>query len=561
MLFSRMFNWIKYKTLPPSVLFLNRLFVERDSKHRRVTSNLGLTFRNSKWSTYARVNVNLSSGTTYLYSVLRVLLIIVLFVFATTCTQLYDPYAVLPQMNVLLWFIFDADIYLKALFSSSILCLLQTIIQSVWWNLLAQLAPVSTNASQLPCLSLPKRLHQQALYSWVSYSGTPLNLTTLFSPVTATSTDSNVLVLYKTLYRAVYSLKKSEVSLIKLESSLSQLEKTGGASALKLVPLGLSTKLTSSSASLAALEYLTVYQKKDQVLSTANEFAHWSLNSVQNEFSNESNYLVAPIGPFYLPGFSSSDFNQIVSTAPELSTLKSSADGQLSLIRWQRWLYRYNILHRSVVTNGHYLTAAKSLLSSGFYSSSLLTRNLWASSVFSSSAPNAKLGELSSSLYGNYRGTPLSDSILASNNMFYNDTTTASLNLYVSSYFWFIQRFYQFNTLAVNVPSLTTNLRSQDNSSCWPADIGNSVALFNIEAVQLISPSYELTNSQLGLQSSVLPAPSASSGFHLSYRAHTLFTKPRIETMQNITRTHASTPIPIYAHTVHIAPSYPIYTH
>jgi hypothetical protein len=49
MLFQRLYNWIKYKTLPSSFLFKNRLFIERDSKHRRVLSNFGLSFRNSKW--------------------------------------------------------------------------------------------------------------------------------------------------------------------------------------------------------------------------------------------------------------------------------------------------------------------------------------------------------------------------------------------------------------------------------------------------------------------------------------------------------------------------------
>ena len=52
-MFKRLYNWLKLKTLPSSILFKNRLFVERDSKHRRIMSNFGLTFRNSKWSEYA----------------------------------------------------------------------------------------------------------------------------------------------------------------------------------------------------------------------------------------------------------------------------------------------------------------------------------------------------------------------------------------------------------------------------------------------------------------------------------------------------------------------------
>jgi len=48
---------VKYKTLPPSVLFKNRLYIERDSKHRRILSNFGLNFRNSKWANYETYNV------------------------------------------------------------------------------------------------------------------------------------------------------------------------------------------------------------------------------------------------------------------------------------------------------------------------------------------------------------------------------------------------------------------------------------------------------------------------------------------------------------------------
>jgi len=52
MLFKHFYTWIKYKTLPPSFLFKNRLFVERDSKKTRILNNVGLTFRNEKWTNW-----------------------------------------------------------------------------------------------------------------------------------------------------------------------------------------------------------------------------------------------------------------------------------------------------------------------------------------------------------------------------------------------------------------------------------------------------------------------------------------------------------------------------
>lgn len=52
MLFKHLYTWIKYKTLPPSFLFKNRFFVERDSKHLRIMNNIGLVFRNERWTNW-----------------------------------------------------------------------------------------------------------------------------------------------------------------------------------------------------------------------------------------------------------------------------------------------------------------------------------------------------------------------------------------------------------------------------------------------------------------------------------------------------------------------------
>ena len=137
MLFSRVYNWIKYKTLPPSVLFLNRLFVERDSKHRRVTSNLGLTFRNSKWSTYARVNININSKTSYLQLILKSILSLFLILSIFKFSNYYNLIPVYNYLYPLIWFLSDADLYLKVIFSSSLFCTIQLICSSAYSKLLS----------------------------------------------------------------------------------------------------------------------------------------------------------------------------------------------------------------------------------------------------------------------------------------------------------------------------------------------------------------------------------------------------------------------------------------
>jgi hypothetical protein len=57
MLFQALYNWIKYKSLPPSFLFKNRLFIERNSQRPRITARLGSTFKASKWSLFSQINV------------------------------------------------------------------------------------------------------------------------------------------------------------------------------------------------------------------------------------------------------------------------------------------------------------------------------------------------------------------------------------------------------------------------------------------------------------------------------------------------------------------------
>ena len=115
MLFNRVFNWIKYKTLPPSILFLNRLFVERDSKHRRLTSNLGLTFRNSKWSMYARTNINEISHAGLYTSVLAIIGFVVTLLLIYSVFTYYDLKIVINSLLVNLWFIMDFELYITTL--------------------------------------------------------------------------------------------------------------------------------------------------------------------------------------------------------------------------------------------------------------------------------------------------------------------------------------------------------------------------------------------------------------------------------------------------------------
>ena len=149
MLFSLVYTWIKYKMSPPSIVALNRLFVERDSKHRRITSNLGLTFRNSKWSGYARTNINLDAKNDFIWSLTKVLALLVFSMFLFTGLRYYNNAATLNPLTLLYWFAMDSNLYFQITTISGILCLLQFSVDTLHQKLIATLLSPTTRSGQV----------------------------------------------------------------------------------------------------------------------------------------------------------------------------------------------------------------------------------------------------------------------------------------------------------------------------------------------------------------------------------------------------------------------------
>lgn len=108
----------------------------------------------------------------------------------------------------------------------------------------------------------------------------------------------------------------------------------------------------------------------------------WNLNTFSSELNKYNNLILAKTGSFYLNDLSFNKINQLVTSSPELASLTSSMLNQTKVIKWNRWLYRYNILHRKTVKNSHKLTMVKKLITTGFYDSSLTSNNIWASDFF-----------------------------------------------------------------------------------------------------------------------------------------------------------------------------------
>ena len=516
MLFSRVYNWIKYKTLPPSVLFMNRLFVERDSKHRRVTSNLGLTFRNSKWSSYARVNINIQSQSSYfkfLYSTTSfILLLIVLAKF----TSYYDITILFTPVYTLVWFLFDGDLYLKAVFASSLLCTLQLTASSLYAKLFQAVTIPSQDTTLESQYTLPKRLHKPLLYLWSSQASDGASV--FNTTVTSESSNSSLLLL-KHLYSAVHLLKIQSQSYYSLSSTLNNLEQpTSNLTTLE------SYNLRDRHLTLG-LEYMLMNSYSKGSTNSHTELTAWSLPSIHNELTGFNLELNFREGPFYLTDISTSKLNSLSLNFGELTPLKSSVENQLKLIRWNRWLYKFNLLHRKSLRSASNLTFAKRLISSGFHKSSNTSSNLWSSSIFENSS-NTMLNVAA-----------VTNSVYASQNKqswlpYSNSQSNASLGFYEESYHWFIKRFYLFNSLPTNQISLFPVLKSD----------GLDARLSNLRALEyeqsLLDVNTSLALNALTPKSSTLNTSSVLSSsttdLHLDYSNLTLFSQRNTEILLNL---------------------------
>ena len=556
MLFSRVYNWIKYKTLPPSVLFLNRLFVERDSKHRRVTSNLGLTFRNSKWSTYARVNINLNSKTSYLQLLLRVIGGLLLVVAVCKFSTYYNATPVYAYGYPLLWFLFDADLYLKVLFSSSLFCTAQLIVSSLYSRVLKTFSTdsaisLSTENAANSAIVLPKRLHKPIVYSWLTTNPREGQITKLFETHMTDSQANHLLPLTQLLYKSTNFLSKSAESRLAADSVLAKLSTQTQVGVSRLTAIrSLGTDSADNTTSLA-LDYLLLNSPNSPTSTYFNECCHWTLSSFNTELQRNSSSVKSLNGLFYSSKLSHLKLNQLTTAVPELAGLRHSVEDQLSTIRWQRWLYKYNILHRSALKNTLYLTSTKKLLSTGFYSSTMSTNNIWASSTLNNeSGGSAAIQNLTRAIYGDFSGVDMSRSThLTSSSNFYSSASLSSLSFYELSYHWFIQRFYQFNTLAANGVSVTPALRTSTYGDLT-SNFQNYERL-STEFDLASTKSFKLPASTLDLslgvhnsrnQVSIMP----QSDVYLQYADVSLFTKQRTEVMQNLTSNFSGRDLTFY---------------
>lgn len=535
LLFSRIYNWIKYKTLPSSVLFANRLFVERDSKNRRVTTNLGLTFRNSKWSNYARTNITPSARISYTRSLKWVGFTLFTLLLLKWTVKYYTP-THLSVFSTTFWFIQDADMYLKVLFVSLLFCSVQTAISTFINNLISNLGLNSVNKDLQqfeflsPTLHIPKELHKPLFYLWLNNPMSSNRTENLFNQ--RLETDSDKLNLFHNLFKAVYFLSKNQETWL----GANKLSLSSNDVSLKTAYHLTNLTSTFTTCHLLTIDFSLFNSKHVNKTLKQDETTCWSLNNVNlvNESSLYSQKWLN--GPFTHSRLSYSKLNTTPFKFSELANFRCAVSDQISIIQQTRWLYKYSVLHRSSFLSTTYLTFIKQLLGTGFCDSSLQTNNLWAStSIKNLKLQSTQFNELSQLFYGNALHT--SSKSLTGHVTALNPLNLSKLNLlnhYESSYYWFLKRNNYFNTLPeLNValtPNLTNTITS-DQKKVINHFIKSNLNLHGLITYATLNEFNSIDQTTPHLNSKFELNSNFSNDVYLKYVDFNLFSKSQLDAM------------------------------
>jgi len=478
---KRSYNWIRNHVTPPSLLFRNRLFIERDSNHHRVLFTFGLTFRNSKWSDYRRSNV---SG-----SLVRDFKAMIGWIFVISVSLLtlisFAKYGLLFNLTTkgssLIWFLGDFYSYLHIVAFSLWLFSVQLSAETVHSATLGLLLPqsYSTTARTSTQLSPNKLDNRRVLYAWLtsSQSRTSEDLELVYRASLDNSgsvhlRDANF---FKSLFTASSALSNAGRNLSSVASTsrssfgkLSEDELSRGGDFLLRpnVALGLLNPVQpargSAQPSLWALNSRMNWATSASLAESSSSEAQFSPNS-------------APRGSFYIPV---TDFTSLMSSTrgySELSGLTDSLQQQVTSAKWSRWLYKYNLLHRKSVLNSHKNTMTKRLLGSGFYDSSFFARNPNSKSILSAHTnPNEFFNRGFLETYANF--LPSGTSSLNQLSGLQLDYAS-QMSYYESSYFWFLKRFYLFNSLHSTGRVSQVQLRQVQNSTAGMGTTGTNLIL------------------------------------------------------------------------------------
>lgn len=484
MLFQRLYNWIKYKTLPPSFLFKNRLFIERDSKHKRIFSNFGLSFRNSKWGGYEMSNIKSQFKNVYIRLLICALLLLIISIFLIGLKLYYVNVSTFNLVAFILWIGFDTlDYYLSFLVwvAAAFVTLIFNITYSYFFfTRFSSKTPARSIFSNkfLSNLRVDSDFNERVLYAskhdlswflhaWLTNNKSNLNSATLDN-LFKTTVDYAWWSKYNSLFGQLFktssllNLTNENLNIFNLGASLQNLKLKPGNVHFNMAALYFNNAKLLNRYSNVTLWYTIKYYKNYfyvknapmkslQTLCLKND---WNLYNLNLELENYPFLLKSKTGLFFFDDFNYGQLNHFIFNFEELWGLNLFTKNQILGAKWNRWLYRYSILHRKILKNSHKLTTVKRLLNSGIYDSRIFEKNIWANEYFTKVSANGAFAPLFEIYYKNFYNSnnmsKFNNHCLTTANSGAQDNALNLLGFYETSYFWFLKRFYNFNTLHGN---------------------------------------------------------------------------------------------------------------
>lgn len=504
--------------LPPSINCKNRLHIERDSKTRRILSNFGLTYRNSKWADYVRSNVVFRSIRIFLRLLRGFFKVFIVIGLLLLLLNTGAPNSFFSLFSHMYWSLAEA-VWAGVVFGVWFLWTLLTyVVRWVYHKIFTFVLKdfqeptptthVDTNSSgkgiEPKDLGEPKPSQGTNCYSdlWGD------------APLMGVDFKKTSLPKYNSLSLFYVSLDPSEYP------SLEYVEDSHRLKPAQSEHLKLKTRVLSSlfkythmltlenkcwnwitsfiSWFLDKIELvMSVYSKSDTTVdhnyTAPKESEFWNqevLNSPSLHFLNtrkqygleailnETNHWDPEVkqqirAHFYVEGRDASHLTNSQAQTIESMKLLSDINTRKSAVNWIKWAYKHNLLHSHMLKNSHKLTLTKQLLTGGYYDSTTFSNNIWAANEFNKNIDQAALYSSYSEFYKPSQNKTLNGAPV------YNTETAPvikgsfiKLRYFEPSFFWFVRRFYLYHPLTsyswTSVPTAslkTTNLSTEINTT------------------------------------------------------------------------------------------------
>ena len=458
---------------PPSVNNNNMLHVERDSKHRRLTTSLGLTFRNNNWSDSTKININLKDQKFFKY----LLMFIAACLFLLTLT-IYTPLGALLSENPLIFYIWSV-IDNKTMWVASILWCLRTLLNLVIHWYMAQIMKKifkldNTNESFWDYTFFTKQSttkkhttyfdpsllsKKHILYSWLKNNNTNKSqklLENIYDSTHVTKMTTNHYTLFNILFNQTGLLTLNTYNYLLLKQQLNTLH------------IENNFKFDNYAVRYANNDNfykLVLSYNPIKILNKNQKFNHNYINLIDNMTLNRINTecLKHPLqinnktGLFYLPKLNQSILNTNLFSIKELFTLTNSLNEQKTLNNWTIWFYKNSSISRDFLRFSHKITNAKKLISSGFWDSKSTIENLWSSELDKTLInPKSFYNAIYFNTYANLKNNNNIQSLIKLSTNYTNNSSSGFLNHYNPSLFWITKRLYMFNnSQEININSMS----------------------------------------------------------------------------------------------------------